>query len=141
MNTHFLDTNVLIYSVSNDIVKKQRAIELLGKKNVVISTQIISESINVMYRKLNYDYSQIRRITDKFVEKAILYPITHDTIRRALKIAEISGYSYYDSQVIASALENDCTILYSEDMQHEQKIESHLKIVNPFYKKNGGGLR
>ena len=130
----FLDTNILIYSVSNDVAKKQRAIELLGNKNVVISTQIISESINVMRRKLNYDYSQIRRITDKFVEKTILYPITHDTIRRALNIAETYGYSYYDSQVIASALENDCTILYSEDMQHEQKIESHLKIVNPFAK-------
>jgi len=130
----FLDSNVLIYTVSNDIVKKQRAIELLSQKNIVISTQIISESINVMYRKLNYDYSQIRRITDKFVEKTILYPITHNTIHRALNIAETYGYTYYDSQVIASALENDCTILYSEDMQHEQKIENRLKIVNPFVK-------
>ncbi len=128
----FLDTNILIYTVSNDVAKKQRAIELLGTKNVVISTQIISESINVMHRKLNYDYSQIRSITDKFIENAILSPITYDTISYALKIAEIYGYSYYDSQVIASALENDCTILYSEDMQHEQKIETHLKIVNPF---------
>jgi predicted nucleic acid-binding protein len=128
----FLDTNVLIYSVSNDVAKKQRAVELLAKKNVVISTQIISESINVMYRKLNYDYSKIRRITDKFVEKTTLYPITHDTIHRALNIAEIYHYAYYDSQVIASALENNCTILYSEDMQHGQEIENSLKIVNPF---------
>ena len=87
-----------------------------------------------MYRKLNYDYSQIRRITDKFTENAILYPITHDTIRRALQIAETYGYAYYDSQVIACALEHDCTILYSEDMQHEQEIENRLKIVNPFVK-------
>jgi len=131
----FLDSNVLIYTISNDVAKKQRAVELLDKKNVVISTQIISESINVMYRKLNYDYSKIRRITDKFVKKATLYPITHDTIHRALNIAETYHYAYYDSQVIASALENDCTILYSEDMQHGQEIESSLKIVNPFVKK------
>jgi predicted nucleic acid-binding protein len=108
---------------------------IIRQKNVVISTQIISESINVMYRKLNYDYSKIRRITDKFVEKATLYPITHDTIHRALNIAETYGYAYYDSQVIASALENDCTILYSEDMQHGQEIESRLKIMNPFVKR------
>jgi len=131
----FLDSNVLIYTVSNDAAKKQRAVELLDKKNVVISTQIISESINVMYRKLNYDYSKIRRITDKFVEKTTLYPITHDTIHRALNIAETYHYAYYDSQVIASALENNCTILYSEDMQHGQKIENSLKIVNPFVTK------
>jgi predicted nucleic acid-binding protein len=131
---NFLDSNILIYSVSNVVAKKHRAIELLDQKNVLISTQIISESINVMRRKLNYDYSQIRRITDKFVEKATLSPITHETIIRALSIAETYGYSYYDSQVIASALENGCTILYSEEMQHEPEIENSLKIVNPFLK-------
>jgi predicted nucleic acid-binding protein len=34
--------------------------------------------------------------------------------------------------MLASALENDCTILYSEDMQHNQVIEQSLRIINPF---------
>ncbi|KHD07488.1 hypothetical protein PN36_00720 [Candidatus Thiomargarita nelsonii] len=130
----FMDTNVVIYSLSNIVAKKKRAIELLSTKKAVISTQIISESVNVMSRKLKYDYSQIRRLTDKFVEKTTLHPITHDTIRMAFSIAEKYGYAYYDSQVIASALEHDCAILYSEDFQHEQLIENRLKIVNPFVK-------
>jgi len=128
---YFLDTNILIYTVSNVIFKKNIAVELLGK-NPVISTQIISESANVMHRKLNFDYQKIRRITDKFAEKGILRTITHHTIRTTLDVAERYGYSYYDSQVIASALENDCDILYSEDLQHNQIIEERLRIVNPF---------
>ena len=37
-----------------------------------------------------------------------------------------------DSLIVATALENGCTILYSEDMQHEQIIEKQIKIINPF---------
>ncbi|MDM8523305.1 PIN domain-containing protein [Desulfococcaceae bacterium HSG8] len=116
---YFLDTNILIYTVSNVISKKEIAVGLLSK-NAVISTQVISESANVMHRKLNFDYPRIRRITDKFAEENTLRIITHRTIRIALDIAERYGYSYYDSQVIASALENTCGILYSEDLQHSQ---------------------
>jgi predicted nucleic acid-binding protein len=54
------------------------------------------------------------------------------TIEYALKIAETYRYSYYDSVIIAAALEASCTLLYSEDMQHGQLIENRLKIFNPF---------
>ncbi|MDR0516418.1 MAG: hypothetical protein LBH25_05165 [Fibromonadaceae bacterium] len=41
-------------------------------------------------------------------------------------------YSWWDSLVLASALENGCQTFYSEDMQHKQIIESSIKIINPF---------
>ena len=41
------------------------------------------------------------------------------------------GYSFYDSLIIAAALEVGCTRLYSEDLQHDQRIHG-LTIVNPF---------
>ncbi len=47
-------------------------------------------------------------------------------------IREKYRYSYYDSLVISAALYANCTVLYSEDMQHGQIIENKLKIVNPF---------
>ena len=50
----------------------------------------------------------------------------------ALVIASKHKYSFYDSLVIAAALEKKCDILYSEDLQHNQKIEGTLVIVNPF---------
>jgi len=55
------------------------------------------------------------------------------TIKQAWKIGNKYGYAYYDSLIIASALENDCTILYSEDLHHGQIIEERLSIMNPFH--------
>lgn len=128
---YFLDTNILIYSIGNIISKKKISVGLISK-NAAITTQIITESANVMHRKLKYDYSDIHSVTDKFVQEMNLYIITHHTIKTAFNIAERYGYSYYDSQVIASALESDSAVLYSEDLQHNQIIESRLRIINPF---------
>ncbi|SLM27462.1 PilT protein domain protein [Desulfamplus magnetovallimortis] len=128
---YFLDTNILIYSIGNIIPKKKIAVNLIGK-DAVISTQIITESANVMSRKLKYGYPEIRFITNRFAEEMNLHIITHHTIRIALDIAEKYGFSYYDSQVIACALESDCAILCSEDLQHNQFIENSLRIINPF---------
>jgi predicted nucleic acid-binding protein len=49
--------------------------------------------------------------------------------------AEIAGstlFSIYDSLIISTALQNQCTILYTEDLQHNQIVDGKLKIVNPF---------
>jgi len=49
-----------------------------------------------------------------------------------LSIAKKYKYSYYDSLVIATAIENDSVILYTEDMQQGHFIENKIKILNPF---------
>ena len=41
------------------------------------------------------------------------------------------GYPIYDALGLASAIENGCSILYTEDLQHGQQIEG-LTIRNPF---------
>ncbi|SFO87434.1 PIN domain-containing protein [Hydrogenimonas thermophila] len=55
-----------------------------------------------------------------------------DTQIKAIDIKEKYKLQYYDSLILATALENGCNILYSEDMQHNQIIENQLKIINPF---------
>jgi predicted nucleic acid-binding protein len=50
----------------------------------------------------------------------------------ALNLAERYQYSYFDSLILASALEAGCQILYSEDLQDGQRIENQLMIINPF---------
>ena len=59
-------------------------------------------------------------------------PTEKSTIKRALQIKKKARYSYWDSLIIASALENNCSILYTEDMQEGQVLNSGLTIVNPF---------
>jgi predicted nucleic acid-binding protein len=41
-------------------------------------------------------------------------------------------FQIFDSIVVASALEADCSILFSEDMQHSQIVDGRLQIMNPF---------
>ena len=128
---YFVDTNVLIYAVSNSLDKKPKAINLLNS-NAVISTQVLSESINVMRKKLHFSYSDICSILEAVSGKIEVYPVQFETIQSALQIAERYGFSYYDSQIIASAIEHHCDVLYLEDMQHQQVINSILTIKNPF---------
>lgn len=54
------------------------------------------------------------------------------TIHTALKVGERYSFSWYDSIIVSSALEADCDILYSVDMQNSQLINGRLRIVNPF---------
>lgn len=58
--------------------------------------------------------------------------ISSKTIERALSIFVTYRYSYWDSLIIASALEANCSILYTEDLQDGQIVEGKLKIINPF---------
>ncbi len=55
-----------------------------------------------------------------------------DTIKLAHRIKDKYKYGYFDSLIISSALENDCSILFTEDLHSNQKIEEKLKIINPF---------
>ncbi|MCY7350108.1 MAG: hypothetical protein LH606_05515 [Cytophagaceae bacterium] len=50
----------------------------------------------------------------------------------ALRIKGRYGYQFYDSLIIATALQVGCTVLYSEDMQDGQVIDLRLTILNPF---------
>jgi predicted nucleic acid-binding protein len=58
--------------------------------------------------------------------------ITPALSRASWKVKDKYRYSYWDSMIIASALDSKCSILYSEDMQHGQVIDKDLIILNPF---------
>jgi predicted nucleic acid-binding protein len=130
-DNYFLDTNVLIYTVTGDDRKKEIAINLLDS-TAVISTQVINECINVMSRKLKFDYSQIRLITGRFMQECQVKILSPRTVSLAIDLAEKYRYTYFDSLLLASALESNCDSLYSEDLQHGQIIEKCLRIINPF---------
>jgi predicted nucleic acid-binding protein len=51
---------------------------------------------------------------------------------QGLDIAERYRFSLYDSMIVASALCGECSTLYSEDLQHHQRIDDQLTIINPF---------
>jgi len=55
-----------------------------------------------------------------------------DTVLTALDFHEKYRYSYYDSLMLAAAIESKCTYIFSEDMSDGQTIEEKLTIRNIF---------
>lgn len=131
MNASFLDTNVVLYSLSDDDKKRSIALSLLAIRPV-ISAQVLNETAHTMRRKLGFSVHNISAVVVRLIQECQVVPIMADTTLLALNLAERYQFSIYDSLIIAAALEANCTTLYSEDMQHQQKIDNRLVIINPF---------
>lgn len=127
----FFDTNVLLYLLSADNVKAACAEALLAK-NGVISVQVLNEFAAIARRKSKMTYADIRNTLHIIRAVCSVQPLTVDTHESGLDIAERYGFSFYDSVIIAAALQANCRLLYSEDLQHGQEIQGRLTIVNPF---------
>jgi predicted nucleic acid-binding protein len=129
----FVDTNVLIYLYSNDDeIKKDKAFSAITKSEILISTQVLIEFTNIGLRKLKLSPDAINGLIDELESYFEIYLNTAHTIKKAIRIVDVYKYSWFDSLIIAAALESDCAILLSEDMQHKQLIENKLTIINPF---------
>jgi len=127
----FIDSNVMIYAYFKQDEKKQRVSKQLIAQNAVISTQVLQEMTNTLHRKMKVDYSIVRSILQECLQNCDINTNTSDTVFLALDIAKRYSFSFYDSLIIAAALESKCTTLYSEDMHDNQRIEN-LTIKNPF---------
>lgn len=127
----FLDTNILLYLLSDDAHKKDVAKKLF-KNNHNISIQVLNEFSNVSLKRFKLTTQDTKNIIEKISENSNIFSYSADTIMNALNLKERYKYQFYDCLILATALENSCTILYSEDMQHKQIIEKNLQIINPF---------
>jgi predicted nucleic acid-binding protein len=126
----FLDTNVLLYLLSADAAKADRAEELVVRGGVV-SVQVLNEFAAVASRKLGMSWSEIKDALGPIRAVCEVEPMSVATHDRALEIAERYGFAIYDAMIVASALGAGCETLQSEDFQDGQVIEK-LKIRNPF---------
>lgn len=128
----FFDTTILVYSLKASDARSVKAEALLAEGGIV-SVQVLNELVAVAKRKLRMDWGEI--------EKTLFYvrelcgepvPTTAELHDSALRIAKRYGYHIYDSLMIAAAQDAGCATLYSEDMQHGQRIGS-VTIQNPFW--------
>jgi len=127
-----LDTNILVYCHSNAEPEKQETATSFFSLCPVISTQVLSEYINVIKRKLKMPKDEIMDVCLQNIELCILQPVSLSTLIYARHLLERYDFQLFDSIVVASALEANCQILYSEDFQHGFLVENRLKIINPF---------
>ena len=107
---YFLDTNILLYLLSKDIEKKSIAKKLL-KENHSISIQVLNEFSNVSLRRFKLSVDETKEIIERISQSCTVYPYNKETILSALDVKERYRYQFYDSLILATALENDCTIV------------------------------
>jgi predicted nucleic acid-binding protein len=139
----FIDTNVLVYLYSNSEKEKQtiaKNIILESDIELLISTQVLGEFTNILYRKYNYSIDAIKEAITDFKENFSIITITIEIVEESLDLMARYKYSYWDSLIIAAAIKSNCSILYSEDCQHNQVLEKKLKIINPFKSENHQSL-
>ncbi|MCY3672390.1 MAG: PIN domain-containing protein [Alphaproteobacteria bacterium] len=128
--TIFFDTNVLVYAQGPGI-KGDKARQALTDGGV-ISVQVVNEFANVLRRKFRLEWNivaaavaDVRELFDS------IRPVDIETHEAAIALAEAHGFSFYDSLIVASALQAGCETLLTEDLQAGRRIDS-LVIVNPF---------
>jgi predicted nucleic acid-binding protein len=126
----FFDTNVLLYLLSDDTTKADRAEALLAGGGV-ISVQVLNEFAAVALGKKAVDFSELKEILSVIRIACEVKSLDIETHELGLGIAERYRFSIYDSLIIAAALHARCSVLYSEDLHHGQTIEQ-MTIRNPF---------
>lgn len=134
LGSSFIDTNVVLYLYSEDEPEKRAAAAAVvrGGERVWISTQVLSEMANVLRRKFKLDYPDIAAAVAEIGAACNVHVVTSNTVMLALSLGERYRHSYFDSLILAAALECGCDTLASEDMQNGLVVESMLTVRNPF---------
>jgi len=135
---YFIDTNIFVYCFDDRHPDKRvRALGLIADAlqtgNGMISWQVIQEFLNVSTRKF---IVPLKPEDAKIYLQKVLHPLCHvfpdlDLYGRALDIFEKTGYSFYDSLIIAGAERGGCEILYSENLQAGHRVDG-VVVLNPF---------
>jgi predicted nucleic acid-binding protein len=129
----FIDTNIFVYMQRSDDQKKQKTSrDVIDLFDCVVSTQVINELCNIFTKKYPTPVKVLGSIIDAVTGSCEISVVSILTSQEALRLHSRYGYSYYDSLIVASALEFDCDYLFTEDMKDGQLIDDRLKIVNIF---------
>lgn len=135
MPNAFVDTNILIYATDQDVNPSRDtriAREILRLDQLVISVQVVNEFIvNCRNsRKLGLDSSDEQAWIQKLFRLNVVSQ-SPDTVFLALRLQAFHSLSHWDALIVASALEAECTTLYSEDLGHDENYDGVI-VANPF---------
>ena len=127
----FFDSNTLLYLVSAEPAKADRAERLIADGGT-ISVQVLNEITNVARRKMRMSWKETHGLLEMLRGLLPVVPVTVETHETGIALAERYGFSTFDAMIAASAILSGCDTLWSEDMQHGVTVDDQLRIVNPF---------
>ncbi len=135
----FFDTNVIVYLFDKSEDRKHGIAktlfhEGLRKYNSFISVQVINEFIVIASQKIKkpLSLSEVKKRVEFLSNTLSIRPLEFATCISAIELKDKYNLSYWDSLIAASALENGCKVLYTEDMQDGLTFNDKLTIKNPF---------
>ncbi len=135
---YFIDTNIIVYCFDDrQPDKKAHSLSIIADAlktgNGIISWQVIQEFLNVATRKFKVP---LKPEDAKLYLQKVLNPLCQvfpalDLYQTALDIQDRTNYSFYDALILAGAMQEGCSILYSEDFHNRHQVDG-LRIVNPY---------
>lgn len=126
----FIDSNVLLYVIDED-ARRTMIAKKLAEEKFTISVQVLNEFVNVATKKFRLSPTEIREALDPIRFECDLVAVTEETHELAWKIFCTTNFGIYDCNIIAAADLAGCDVLYTEDMNHGQRI-GRVTIRNPF---------
>jgi predicted nucleic acid-binding protein len=126
----FIDSNVVLYLLSGDAAKADRA-EAILQAGGVISVQVLNEVASVCRRKLKMPWEEVDALLLAVKTACEILPLTLASYEKAVELAKRFQLALYDANIVATALASGAKVLLSEDMQSGMLIDG-LLIQNPF---------
>ena len=132
----FLDTNVLLYSISsdeNEFAKREQALCLLDRNDCALSVQVLQEFYVQATRQLRPGAISHATATD-LVRTWMRFFVQDNTLpmfQDALHIKAVTGFSFWDCSILAAARAQNCSELMTEDLTHGREVAG-VRIINPF---------
>jgi predicted nucleic acid-binding protein len=133
----FVDTNVLLYSVSTAAAEQEKAqiaLKILDERDLALSVQVLQEFYVQATRESKTD-----RVTHEqaaaLVEAYLRFTVQETTValmQAALETKQRFRISYWDASVIAAARTLACDTVLSEDLSHGQEYDG-VRVKNPFH--------
>ena len=130
MSKPFIDSNVVLYLLSGDASKADKAQALLAA-GAVISVQVLNEVTSVCLRKLKMPWHEIDALLMAVKAACEVQPLTVATHDKAVELAKRFNLSFYDANIVASALISGASTLLSEDMHYGLQMDA-LVLKHPF---------
>ena len=130
MSKPFIDSNVILYLLSHDATKADKAESIL-QAGGVISVQVLNEVVSVCQRKLKMPWNEIDAVLQAVKASVQVVPLTEATHELAVQICKRYQLSFYDAHICSAALVAGSTVLLSEDMQDGMVVDN-LVVKNPF---------
>ncbi len=130
MSKPFIDSNIIIYLLSADTAKADRAESILSMGGI-ISVQVLNEVASVCRRKLKMPWVEVEALLLAVKTACEIMPLTVASHEKAVELSKRFELSLFDANIVATALISGAEVLFSEDM-HNKLLIDRLLIQNPF---------